>query len=107
MMRILFIVGRLRFGSREQGKSHREGRPLTFRARARDLAIMQFDAALDDDQPQPGARELADVASTMEGGEKLLLVGHWNADALVPHPEDRLAVVAFQGKLDGCGFSRI
>src|SRR5215471_31583 len=64
-------------------QSYGDYRPFSRLTFELDFAAVQIDATLYDHQSETRARTPGDVAPTMESVEKPLLVGFWNADALV------------------------
>src|SRR5687767_15253407 len=60
---------------------------------------MQLNTALDDHEPESGARPMAHVASAMERIEQPRLVRFRNPNSAVPHATNSIRAVAFNRKI--------
>src|SRR4051812_470087 len=68
---------------------------------------MQLDASFDDNQPQAGSWQMADITAPMEGLKQLLLIAGGNTDSAILHTENGVPISPIQRELHGSSFGRV
>ena len=84
-----------------------ESGAFAFLAFESDFAAVEFDAAFDDGEAESGSGNAAGILAAMKGFEEPLPIGGGNAQTLVAHREDRIAVASCEAELHRLARGRI
>src|SRR5258705_120748 len=68
---------------------------------------MQVHASFDNDHPEAGAGNIADIAAAMKGEKQFSSVGLWDSDPTVTDNEYGVRAILANSKIDGCALWRV
>ena len=82
----------------KEGHAYSDSRADAFGATNIDMAVMEFDTAVDNKEPQAGTGQLSHVAAAVERAEKPFQILRRNPDTLVTNDKQRVLSHSLDGK---------